>query len=788
MKSVHILLAVGCLLSAASGQWLEKKLYVADSIAGVSGPTVLCYDATGDRVYVGGNGDGWLVALDAATNKAIARIPAPGSDLRAIAWNPNTNRLYVAGRMRDSLAIVDCATNQLRTFLGTRSSPTAIAVNTSNNRIYIAHASEFDSVVTVLDGVGDSVLGYVTVGRRMYDVEYAAVSNKVYVSVWQPNSAVVAFDGNTNAIIKRFPLGSWPKDHMVYDAGHNCIYLAWNPDSFGVIDCATDSMIVRERVHSGMDAITYNPTANRVYLTCSGADSLVVIDPTNGAVTAWIPTGDWPDKLGCNPTNNKVYVSNYGSRDIRVVDCATNQVVATIPDQVYNEVIIHAAGPNRVYAANSDGNEVTIIDGATNQLVSQVCLSRFEIHDIAYNSVNRKVYVTDGSQANLAVITADSNTVLKVIAVGMRPEALAYNPLRNRLYCADKYDNTVTVIDGTSDTRLATIETEDGPMGLVYVPSSDRVYVACEGDHVQIIDCRADTIIADENVGDDPKYFALDRRDNKVYCLNAASGYVHVFDAAGDSFLYNIHGNTQPAAITWDSLSDKVYTCGWPSWVQAVDCTTDEIVAELAVGSDPYGLCCNPAHGKVYASCFDGNSVSIIDSHADTVRGVVYGAGPMGLMYEAFRDRVYCTQGYDTTCLIIDGAGDTIREVVPAGPDPRYLVQGPRHNRIYVASFSGGVVAVLRDSGGGVEEAPTAERGTPNAGPTIVRRVLNLRSATCNLQSEMVLFDATGRKVLGLRPGLNDISPLAPGVYFLRFRPQPAGCEPEATRKIVIPG
>ena len=68
---------------------------------------------------------------------------------------------------------------------------------------------------------------------------------------------------------------------------------------------------------------------------------------------------------------------------------------------------------------------------------------------------------------------------------------------------------------------------------------------------------------------------------------------------------------------------------------------------------------------------------------------------------------------------------------------------------------------------GGVEETMKDERGTMNVGPTLVRGVLNLPSAIYNLQSEMALLDVSGRTVLALHSGANDVSRLAPGVYFV---------------------
>ncbi len=63
-------------------------------------------------------------------------------------------------------------------------------------------------------------------------------------------------------------------------------------------------------------------------------------------------------------------------------------------------------------------------------------------------------------------------------------------------------------------------------------------------------------------------------------------------------------------------------------------------------------------------------------------------------------------------------------------------------------------------------------------GPTIVRSALvwsqngDCRSAGAPVP---VVLDITGRKVMGLRPGPNDVRHLAPGVYFVRHGPAVRG-------------
>jgi hypothetical protein len=64
------------------------------------------------------------------------------------------------------------------------------------------------------------------------------------------------------------------------------------------------------------------------------------------------------------------------------------------------------------------------------------------------------------------------------------------------------------------------------------------------------------------------------------------------------------------------------------------------------------------------------------------------------------------------------------------------------------------------------------------SGPTIVRGVLLFpQSISPSLRSS--LLDASGRMVLGLKPGPNDVSNLAPDVYFVRR-------EPQAIREVIL--
>ena len=71
--------------------------------------------------------------------------------------------------------------------------------------------------------------------------------------------------------------------------------------------------------------------------------------------------------------------------------------------------------------------------------------------------------------------------------------------------------------------------------------------------------------------------------------------------------------------------------------------------------------------------------------------------------------------------------------------------------------------------GSGVSESrPSPFAPRPSPGATIVRNRLDiLQSTFCNLKSAIVLRDASGRRIMALHPGRNDIRGLPAGLYFI---------------------
>lgn len=113
------------------------------------------------------------------------------------------------------------------------------------------------------------------------------------------------------------------------------------------------------------------------------------------------------------------------------------------------------------------------------------------------------------------------------------------------------------------------------------------------------------------------------------------------------------------------------------------------------------------------------------------------------------------------------------------------LIIGENSQPLIAYTTSAGVfLAHGVDVAGQSEEASKPQAASLKPQATVVRGVLRVPVSLFTIHTS--LFDMTGRQVMALHPGANDVSGLAPGVYFVREKPQAPSLKPQAVRKVVI--
>ncbi|UCG43966.1 MAG: hypothetical protein JSU73_04975 [candidate division WOR-3 bacterium] len=118
-------------------------------------------------------------------------------------------------------------------------------------------------------------------------------------------------------------------------------------------------------------------------------------------------------------------------------------------------------------------------------------------------------------------------------------------------------------------------------------------------------------------------------------------------------------------------------------------------------------------------------------------------------------------------------SSEALRGVFSTGPD-----------EVYAVGDNGTFLKYT--SGGGTEETPRFEGGTP-ARTTVMRGVIEIDAVDGSRETADCeeLLDIAGRNVMDLRPGPNDVRHVAAGVYFVGG-PKTGDRKPSNVRKVVI--
>jgi YVTN family beta-propeller protein len=413
------------------------------------------------------------------------------------------------------------------------------------------------------------------------------------------------------------------------------------------------------------------------------------------------------------------------------------------------------------------------------------------------NPAGTKLYVTNvnSDSSCVHIIDAVNNTLLGRIPCGSSPGWLCYNTLSNKLYVPVP-DGSITVIDATADTVLDSVAIGRYPGNLVFYAARNRLYCTCGDDYtLVVIDAGPDTVIKRIPLSYSAGYLCLNAAEDKLYVSIAASPWVEVIDCSADTVSGHI---TLPSNLGPPCLStqqNKLFWADVDSLVFVVDCAADTIVRPpIGVGLWPRTNCHNPATDKAYFGNYASQDVAIIDCATSSLRASIeLPSIPCGICADPVTGNVYVTSRQTRQVFIVDGSGDSVLAVVDVGETPGTAYWGTGRHRAYIANEHGHSVSVLRDAPGGVEETPSAEVRAASGGPTVVSGVLELGRLGHDTDSRSGigscpahLLDISGRKVLDLKTGPNDVSRLAPGIYFVSSRPSAVGLQPTAVRRIVI--
>jgi YVTN family beta-propeller protein len=195
-----------------------------------------------------------LLAASAIAQKIVTTVPTTGFAPSALAINTVTNRIYILNQSSGTVDVLDGSTNTIVATVPVSPSISHLAVNESTNKIYVVDS--FAGSLSVIDGATSVVTATVTFGVRIGVLAINPSTNRIYVTTSRSavnvitgptNGTVSVLDGTTNSILADVPIAPFA-NALAVNAVTNRIYVGGQPQnstspSVEVIDGSTNSVI-----------------------------------------------------------------------------------------------------------------------------------------------------------------------------------------------------------------------------------------------------------------------------------------------------------------------------------------------------------------------------------------------------------------------------------------------------------------------------------------------------------------------------------------------------------------
>jgi DNA-binding beta-propeller fold protein YncE len=574
-------------------------------------------------------------------------------------------------------------------------------------------------------------------------------------------------DCTADTVLAEVELGIDYARRMALSSSSRKLYCAGVPDT-AVVIVSTDSLTTIGVVRGleGLDSMIYCPATNSVFCPeyYSGAS---VLDCQADTVRAWIEMQSLVS-MAVSTLNGRAYLAGDDSARVMVVD-TTDAIVGSIqlPAVPTHGVpaLTFSPGRNELYGVTS-GDLAFTINASTDTLTGTLSYAAYLPRQMVHNPAGNKLYLLCTGNDVILVLDSTFGAPKHILGGATDSDALpVLNPTLNRIYVAD--GGQLRVIDCNSDSLLESKRMYgiSAPVP-VMVPYLNKLYVF-EGsggaDSVYAYDCLRNTAASLLFLPDAVPSAVFDPRTNRIYfacedaptirALNPVTGVIErTFDLVGGS-------RDGRLALNLD-LGRLYYTDQSPNMMFTIDLLADSVMVSESLPWDIDTMFLDRRLGKLYLCSRDTASVLVFDCSKGTIVDTIAADYHYAGLLDEINDKLYLRYG-----AVVDCRYDSVVTTLPESLNPRCMAWDAIDNRVFQATTSR--LYVYRDGPYGIEEQPSVPLKRRHA--TIVRGALFLPQASgVRRGASSVLLDISGRKVLDLQPGANDVRKLPAGVYFVR--------------------
>jgi DNA-binding beta-propeller fold protein YncE len=802
VRGFLLAVVMGLGASIGLGQPVPDTILLPDSLGPLRLGSHLAFGSSTSNIYVASESSDILV-VDGETFQRIDRINT--GPVGGVVLVGQTNRLYCSFPQQGRVGVIDCASNSITRTIDVGTRPTLLCYNSDSNKLYCGDT--IDHTVTAIDCAADTVCKVIPVGRNLSAMVYDPTSNKVYAATRDGVCAISCVSdsivANIDAVKSSRALCVNKRRQKLYAVGP--VLPGPDPETLYVISTGIDSVVAKMYPYRYVDPLRLvcNEVTDRLYSMDYYGDFLEY-DCDGDTSLRFRALGGRPQfGVPCDTVRNRLYYLVCIAMDgyIRTLDCATLEVISTTrvgdspaaleQDLDRRRVILSESGTQAADAV------LTVFDCKLDSLFTRgyapLCGN---LDGAVHNPVDRKLYYRWGMVPGaLGVIDERTNRVVRHMFPPEEPFVgeLEYCRTGSKLYCGATPG--LAVLDGESDSVLKLVNLAGGrAANLCWVADYNKLYcnytdLGGTRYYMAVLDCYTDSVIKTMEF--------YDWTGSSIYVGNGRLFFLYgarmaLIDCRNDSVLVDTTYTGSIDALAHTAVGEKIYLVRGSSKLEVLSSRTLALLATVEWGyfGWPPRLECSDTTRKLYWFKVDNSlrqpdSVLVMDTRGDTVVArLAAGFWQRKGCWDHSGRYLFCP---DDSCsiTIYDTQTDSVAGVYENLPTCASVIANPEQHGIY--ANCGDVILAYPDAPPAVEEMPNAGVRVMKMGPTVVRGVLFLSlDRRPGTGDRSVLMDVSGRKLMDLRAGANDVSALAPGVYYLRGQGSRGPGSQTTLRKILI--
>jgi DNA-binding beta-propeller fold protein YncE len=269
-----------------------------------------------------------------------------------------------------------------------------------------------------------------------------------------------------------------------------------------------------------------------------------------------------------------------------------------------------------LFIADFAGGRVIVFDTRKNRVV-KVVRDLPSAHGIVVVPQLHRIYVSEPGAYEIAAIDETTYEIVARLPAGRSPSAMAWDSVRRKLYVSDVIGQTETVIDTRSNTRVATIPLGGEVGGSQFDRTENLVYVNVKTRTELIaIDPVMDAVVARyplfgcaDNVG-----LLIDDVHRLAYIACRGNARLLTFDLRSHRQRGALPTGAGPDALAWDATTSLLYVACEHGTVSVFNLAGGRLrkTAEGVLAEDSHTVAIDSATHRAYFALHDASGRPVL--------------------------------------------------------------------------------------------------------------------------------------------------------------------------------